>query len=86
MTDLLAEYLKHRAQGHGHHAALKALARRFDLDEATVARVIDRAHRDLDRDTQRGRVKKPHDPATTPRPSPARALASDRPTGSRHAA
>ncbi len=45
MSDLLAEYLTHREQGHGHHAALKALARRFDLDPATVGRVIDRAER-----------------------------------------
>jgi hypothetical protein len=45
MTVLLAEYLKHRDQGHGHHGALKALARRFTLDHATAARVIDRAQR-----------------------------------------
>jgi len=46
MSHLLAEYRKHRDQGHGHHAALKALARRFDLDPATVGRVVDRAQRD----------------------------------------
>ena len=45
MTDLLIQYLKHRAQGHGHHAALKALARRFDMDKTTVDRVIERAQR-----------------------------------------
>jgi hypothetical protein len=43
MTDLLIEYLKHRDQGHSHHAALLALARRFDMDKGTVGRVIERA-------------------------------------------
>ena len=31
VTDLLDAYLTHRDQGHSHHAALLALARRFDL-------------------------------------------------------
>ncbi len=46
MTVLLKEYLTHREQGHGHHAALLALARRFTMDKATVGRVVDRAQRD----------------------------------------
>ncbi len=46
MTDMHSEYRKHREQGHGHHAALKALARRFGFDPGTVARVVDRAQRD----------------------------------------
>ena len=45
MTVLLNEYLTHLAQGHGHPAALQALSRRFDLDKATVGRVIERAQR-----------------------------------------
>jgi hypothetical protein len=45
-TDLLIEYRKHREQGHGHHAALKALARRFNFDPATVGRVVTRAERE----------------------------------------
>ncbi len=44
-TDLLIAYRIHRDQGHGHHAALKALARRFDIDKETVSRVIERAER-----------------------------------------
>jgi hypothetical protein len=71
MTDLLTEYTKHRDQGHGHHAALLALARRFDLDPETVGRVIERAQREHDRPG--GRVKKFHDPAASPRQSTARA-------------
>ncbi len=46
VTDMHSEYRKHREQGHGHHAALKALARRFGFDPGTVARVVDRAQRD----------------------------------------
>jgi len=37
---LLAEYRAHRSQGHRHHDALKALARRFDLDHRTAARKV----------------------------------------------
>jgi len=46
MTVLLAEYRKHREQGHGHGPALKALARRFGFDLGTVARTIAAAERD----------------------------------------
>lgn len=38
MTHLLDECRKHRDQGHGHHAALKALARRFGMDKDRRAR------------------------------------------------
>ena len=40
------EYLKHRDQGHSHNGALLALSRRFNMDKATVGRVIERAERD----------------------------------------
>jgi hypothetical protein len=50
---LLAEYRTHREQGHGHHAALLALARRFDLDKATVSRVIEKAQTIEDREVAR---------------------------------
>ncbi len=43
---LLVEYRRHRAQGHSHNGALKALARRFNLDLATAGRVIERAEHD----------------------------------------
>jgi hypothetical protein len=42
---LLSEYRAHRDQGHGHHAALLALARRFDLDKATVERAVEKAQK-----------------------------------------
>jgi len=45
MTDMLDAYLTHRGQGHAHWAACLALARRFDLDKATINRIIDRAER-----------------------------------------
>ena len=37
---LLGAYRVHRSQGHHHHAALKALGRRFDLDHRTAARKV----------------------------------------------
>jgi len=40
MNHLLTEYRKHREQGHFHHAAVKAIARRFSLDRQTAARRI----------------------------------------------
>ena len=52
MTDLLDAYLTHRDQGHRHHAALLALARRFHMDRGTVARSIGRAQAEHER-TQR---------------------------------
>jgi hypothetical protein len=71
MSEMLTEYLTHREQGHGPHAALTALSRRFDLDKDTVGRVIERAFRDLDRPA--GRVKNLHEPPRSPRRSLARA-------------
>ncbi len=53
MTDMLDAYRTHRSQGHAHWAACLALARRFDLDKATVNRIIERAER---AETQRGNV------------------------------
>ena len=52
MTDLLDAYLTHRDQGHRHHAALLALARRFHMDRGTVARSMGRAQAEHER-TQR---------------------------------
>ncbi len=43
MTHMLAEYRRHREQGHSHTGALKAISRRFDFDIATAGRIIDRA-------------------------------------------
>ena len=45
-SDMLTYYREHRAQGLTHHAALKALSRRFDMDPDTAGRVIIRAERD----------------------------------------
>jgi hypothetical protein len=70
MTKMLNEYDKHRSEGHGHHGALKALSRRFDLDVATVARVIERACRAED---PGGYARKFERAPRSPRKSPARA-------------
>jgi hypothetical protein len=70
MTDLLIEYRRHRDQGHGHWAACLALARRFDMDKATVSRVIGRAER---AEALGGRPNFSGDSAASPRPSFARA-------------
>ena len=43
MTDLLKLYQEHRGRGHGHYAACDLIGRRYDLDPATVARVVTRA-------------------------------------------
>ncbi len=40
MSNILDEYRRHREQGHLHHDAVKAIARRFDLDRQTAARRI----------------------------------------------
>ena len=76
MSDMRSEYRKHREQGHGHHAALKALARRFDLDPATVGRVIDRAERGAQ--AGGGRPNFRCVPSSAPETSTARANANMR--------
>ena len=45
MTDIQAEYLKLRQLALGHHAAVRELASRLGLDEATIRRVLARADR-----------------------------------------
>jgi hypothetical protein len=46
MTVLQAAYADERANGRAHHAALRALSERFDLDAGTIGRVLARAEGD----------------------------------------
>ena len=46
MSELLRMYGELRARGVGHHAALKALARRLDVDKDTVMRVLEKAEKE----------------------------------------
>ena len=68
---MLSSYREHRRQGQPHHGALKALARRFDMDTDTVGRVIQRAERD--EEVLGGRVKNLERQPASPRQSAARA-------------
>ena len=46
MTALQAAYRELCDQGRTHHAALRALANRYDLDKETVERVLRKADRE----------------------------------------
>lgn len=45
MTDLQLMYAQERLNGRGHHAALRAVAARTNLDKDTVDRCLRRARR-----------------------------------------
>jgi len=68
---MLSAYQIHRAQGQPHHGALRALARRFDMDVDTVGRVIQRAERD--EEVLGGKVENLEAQPAPPHRSPARA-------------
>jgi len=75
MSYMFERYAEHRAQGHSHRGALKALGRRFDFDPGTVARVVERAERDA---APAGLSEKFPRLSASPEPSSARANANMR--------
>lgn len=58
-SDLAELYEDLRAVGRGHQAAIAELARRIDVDQATVGRVLRRAAADDERDRRRSRTPSP---------------------------